>query len=101
MPTRLLLPLDTYSYMTSTESEVLETEKEQLLAALTKFDPDAASKTWRIKDFQRAVMKVKRKYETKDRMFGGKPQEFFHKIVGKFGAHANLFKMVPQQSNYT
>jgi len=85
----------------STEIEVLGIEKEQLLKVLQKLDPDAATKKWSIENFQAAVKKTKRDYEAKDRIFGGKPQRFFHKIIGKFGAHANLFKMVPQQTNYT
>ena len=85
----------------STEIEFLGIEKEQLLKVLQKLDPSAATKKWSLEDFQEAVKKTKREYEAKDRVFGGKPQKFFHKIIGKFGAHANLFKVVPQQTNYT
>lgn len=84
-----------------TEIEFLGIEKEQLLRVLQKLDPNAATRNWSIEDFQEAVQKTKREYEAKDRLFGGKPQKFFHKIIGKFGAHANLFKVIPQQTNYT
>ena len=77
------------------------TEKEQLIKVLKKLDSNAAIKDWRIEDFQEAVKRTKKEWENKDRMFGGKPQSFFHKIIGKFGAHSNLFKMIPQQTNYT
>jgi hypothetical protein len=85
----------------STELEVLGTEKDQLMKVLLKLDPKAATKNWSIEDFQDAVKRTKLEWETKDRIFGGKPQKFFHKIIGKFGAHRNLFKMIPQQTNYT
>lgn len=85
----------------STEIEVLGTEKVQLIKVLQKLDPNAGDKDWSIEDFQQAVRKTKREWEDKDRMFSGRPQMFFHKIIGKFGAHKNLFRMVPQQTNYT
>lgn len=74
---------------------------EQLLIVLAKLDPDAATKTWHIKNFRTAVEKAKREYEIKDRLLRGTPQISFHKTIGTFGARANLFQLVPQQSNYT
>jgi hypothetical protein len=85
----------------STEIEVLGTEKEQLVKILQKLDPNAGVKGWSLEDFQKAVRRAKTEWEEKDRIFGGQPQKYFHKIIGKFGAHKNLFKMVPQQTNYT
>ncbi|KAI1617727.1 hypothetical protein EDD36DRAFT_10542 [Exophiala viscosa] len=86
---------------TSLEVQFLGNEKTQLAKALQQLAPNDPNKVWTFQDFQKAVDDAKVKWESKKRLHGGSVQRTFHKIMGKFRVHSNLFSFIPSASEYT
>lgn len=85
----------------SLEFQFLGNESKQLAQALQRLSPDDANKIWTFQEFETAVQGAKTKWESKKRLGGGKVQATFHKIMGKFKAHSNLFSIIPKGNQYT
>ncbi|KAL6248861.1 hypothetical protein RBB50_003924 [Rhinocladiella similis] len=86
---------------TSVELQFLCNEKSQLAKILSQLSPDDPNKAWTFRDFQTAVEEARTNWESKKRLGGGKAQAMFHKIMGKFKVHSNLFSLVPSANEYT
>ncbi|KEF60064.1 uncharacterized protein A1O9_04914 [Exophiala aquamarina CBS 119918] len=78
----------------SLEFQFLGNESQQLAHALQQLSPSDPNKIWTFTDFQSAVEGAKLKWESK-------VQATFHKFMGKFKTHANLFSFIPQGNQYT
>ncbi|KIV85405.1 hypothetical protein PV11_01102 [Exophiala sideris] len=86
---------------TSLEVQFLGNEKTQLAKALQQLAPNDPNKIWTFQDFQQAVDDAKVKWENKKRLGGGSVQRTFHKLMGKFKVHSNLFSLIPSANEYT
>jgi hypothetical protein len=85
----------------SIEFQFLGNESQQLAHVLQQLSPSDPNKIWTFDDFQSAVQGAKLKWESKKRLGGGKVQAVFHKFMGKFKAHSNLFSFIPKGNQYT
>ncbi|KIW48225.1 uncharacterized protein PV06_00834 [Exophiala oligosperma] len=98
--------LDLQGYYAGTGSPHLEVqflgnEKSELAKILSQLSPYDPNKVWTFRDFQTAVEVARKNWESKKRLGGGKAQAVFHKIMGKFKVHSNLFSLVPSANEYT
>ncbi|KIX02887.1 uncharacterized protein Z518_08830 [Rhinocladiella mackenziei CBS 650.93] len=85
----------------SLEIQFLGNESTQLSQVLQQLAPNDPNKVWTFQDFQNAVEDAKVKWESKKRLGGGKVQATFHKLMGKFKTHSNLFSFMPSGNEYT
>jgi hypothetical protein len=85
---------------TTSVGKILQEEGARLLNLLKETFPDDARDTWSYSDLNTAVQDARRKWESKARLSGGKPQRLFHNLMSKFETHSGLCAIIPTEDKY-
>ena len=75
-------------------------EAKELEKVIKTFPQAGVGGDWGYDQVEAAVKQATKTYETKDRLFSGKPQKVYHDVMCNLDAHSGVLSMIPQGNTY-
>ena len=75
-------------------------EAKELEKIIKTFPQAGEGRNWGYDQVEAAVAEAKKTYETKDRVFSGKPQKVYHDVMCNLDAHSGVLGVIPQGNTY-